>query len=103
MGAPAAGGPWPAAEPQMHGSTFGGNPLACAAALAALDYIEEHGLAGACGRAGRLVHGAAGQIHSPLIREVRGLGLMVGIELKQKVTPFLQALMDAGCWPCRPG
>ena len=39
---------------------------------------------------------------SPLIREVRGLGLMVGIELKQKVTPYLQALMGEACWPCRP-
>ena len=36
------------------------------------------------------------QIQSPLIREVRGLGLMVGIELKQKVTPYLQALMAQG-------
>jgi acetylornithine/LysW-gamma-L-lysine aminotransferase len=36
------------------------------------------------------------QIQSPLIREVRGLGLMVGIELKQKVTPYLQALMGKG-------
>jgi len=36
------------------------------------------------------------QIESPLIREVRGLGLMIGIELKQKVTPYLQALMARG-------
>ena len=36
------------------------------------------------------------QIESPLIREVRGLGLMVGIELKQKVTPYLQELMNHG-------
>ena len=36
------------------------------------------------------------EIQSPLIREVRGLGLMVGIELKQKVTPYLQALMAEG-------
>jgi acetylornithine/LysW-gamma-L-lysine aminotransferase len=36
------------------------------------------------------------EIQSPLIREVRGLGLMVGVELKQKVTPYLQALMGEG-------
>ncbi len=47
-------------------------------------------------RVGRVVHGSAcAQIESPLIREVRGLGLMVGIELKQKVTPYLQELMAA--------
>ncbi len=39
---------------------------------------------------------ALSQIQSPLIREVRGLGLMAGVELKQKVTPYLQALMQEG-------
>ena len=79
--------------PQIHGSTFGGNPLACAASLAALDYLEAHRLADRAAELGAWFLARLKQIRSPLIREVRGLGLMVGIELKQKVTPYLQALM----------
>lgn len=86
-------GPLP---PQTHGSTFGGNPLACAAALAALDFIETQHLPERAANLGDWFVNRLKQIQSPLIREVRGLGLMVGIELKQKVTPFLQALMAEG-------
>jgi acetylornithine/LysW-gamma-L-lysine aminotransferase len=81
---------------QVHGSTFGGNPLACAASLAAIDYLQEHDLPGRAGQLGEWFIGELSKIQSPLIREVRGLGLMVGIELKQKVTPYLQKLMEAG-------
>jgi|YNPNPStandDraft_1061719.scaffolds.fasta_scaffold01679_5 acetylornithine/LysW-gamma-L-lysine aminotransferase len=82
--------------PHVHGSTFGGNPLACAAALAALDYIEAHQLPQRAAELGEWFRKQLAQIESPLIREVRGLGLMVGVELKQKVTPYLQALMQEG-------
>ena len=78
---------------QVHGSTFGGNPLTCAAALATLEYIETHHLADRAAELGAWFIERLKNIHSPHIREVRGLGLMVGIELKQKVTPFLQTLM----------
>jgi acetylornithine/LysW-gamma-L-lysine aminotransferase len=81
---------------QVHGSTFGGNPLACAAALAAISYLEEHHLPERSAELGAWFLGALSRIESPLIREVRGLGLMVGIELKQKVTPYLQGLMAQG-------
>ncbi len=81
---------------QIHGSTFGGNPLACAASLAALDYLEAHHLADHAAELGAWFLARLRQIQSPLIREVRGLGLMVGIELKQKATPYLQALMRQG-------
>ncbi|MBI3359745.1 MAG: aspartate aminotransferase family protein [Chloroflexi bacterium] len=81
---------------QSHGSTFGGNPLACAAALAAIDYIESNHLPDRAAELGTWFIARLKQIESPLIREVRGLGLMVGIELKQKVTPYLQALMAQG-------
>jgi acetylornithine/LysW-gamma-L-lysine aminotransferase len=81
---------------QVHGSTFGGNPLACAASLAALDYIEAHALADRAAELGAWFQAALRNIPSPLVREVRGLGLMVGMELKQKVTPYLQALMAEG-------
>lgn len=78
---------------QSHGSTFGGNPLACAAALAAIDYIETRALPARAAELGEYLLGRLRRIESPLIREVRGLGLIVGIELKRKVTPILQALL----------
>jgi acetylornithine/LysW-gamma-L-lysine aminotransferase len=82
--------------PMVHGSTFGGNPLACAASLAAIGELENNHLPERAAELGAWFLGELGQIQSPLIREVRGLGLMVGIELKQKVTPYLQALMAKG-------
>jgi LysW-gamma-L-lysine/LysW-L-ornithine aminotransferase len=80
--------------PGMHGSTFGGNPLACAAALATLSVIEEEDLPGQAAAKGAYLMEELRFIESPLIREVRGLGLMVGIELKQKIPPYLQALQE---------
>ncbi|MEJ5314510.1 MULTISPECIES: aspartate aminotransferase family protein [Anaerolinea] len=82
--------------PQVHGSTFGGNPLACAAAFASIDYLLANHLPQKAQELGDKFLHALQQIESPLIREVRGLGLMVGIELKQKVTPYLQALLEEG-------
>ena len=81
---------------QVHGSTFGGNPLGCAAALAAIGFIEEQRLADRAAELGAWFIDQLRQIESPAIREVRGLGLMVGIELKQKVTPYLQELQQHG-------
>jgi acetylornithine/LysW-gamma-L-lysine aminotransferase len=80
--------------PGVHGSTFGGNPLSCAAGLAALTAIEEEDLAGQAAEKGAYLMEKLRQIESPLIREVRGMGLMVGIELKHKVAPYLKALQD---------
>lgn len=82
--------------PQTHGSTFGGNPLACAAALASLTFLLENHLPERAAELGAWFIEQLRRIESPLIREVRGLGLMVGMELKQKVTPYLQALMNEG-------
>jgi LysW-gamma-L-lysine/LysW-L-ornithine aminotransferase len=82
--------------PGMHGSTFGGNPLACAASLAALRVIERDQLAQQAAEKGEYLLARLQEIQSPLVREVRGLGLLVGIELKQKVAPFLQAMAESG-------
>lgn len=82
--------------PQTHGSTFGGNPLACAASLAAIDVMETGHLPKRAAELGAWFLEQLKGIQSPLIREVRGLGLMCGIELRQKVTPYLQALMARG-------
>jgi len=80
--------------PGTHGTTFGGNPLSCAAGLAAITAIEEETLAGQAAEKGAYLMDKLRQIDSPLIRDVRGMGLMVGVELKQKVTPYLKALQD---------
>jgi acetylornithine/LysW-gamma-L-lysine aminotransferase len=78
--------------PGVHGSTFGGNPLACAAAVAALTVIEEEDLPGQAAAKGKYLMEKLHEINSPNIREVRGIGLMIGIEMKQKVAPYLKAL-----------
>lgn len=96
MGAAVLNGRLGMLPPQVHGSTFGGNPLACAASLAAIQYIEDNHLSEKAAELGAWFLEQLKEIKSPLIREVRGLGLMVGIELKQKVTPYLQALMAEG-------
>ena len=80
--------------PGTHGTTFGGNPLSCAAGLAALTAIEEENLAEQATEKGAYLMEKLRQIESPLIREVRGMGLMIGIELKQKVAPYLKALQE---------
>ncbi|GAB4578993.1 MAG: aspartate aminotransferase family protein [Anaerolineales bacterium] len=80
--------------PGSHGSTFGGNPLACAAALAALEVIETENLPGQAAEKGAYWMEKMRAIQSPVVREVRGMGLMIGIELRQKVTPYLRALQE---------
>ncbi|HEX9332136.1 MAG TPA: acetylornithine/succinylornithine family transaminase [Anaerolineales bacterium] len=80
--------------PGVHGSTFGGNPLSCAAAVAALTVIEEEDLSGQAEAKGKYLIEKLKKIDSPNIREVRGLGLMVGIEMKQKVMPYIKVLQE---------
>ena len=80
--------------PGVHGSTFGGNPLSCAAANAALDVMRDEDLAGQAEAKGAYLMEKLKAIQSPNIREVRGLGLMIGIEMKQKVTPYLKNLQE---------
>jgi len=96
MGATMIGARLGAMPSQVHGSTFGGNPLGCAASLAAIDFMESNHLADRAAELGAWFMDQLNQIESPMIREVRGLGLMVGVELKQKVTPYLQELMKHG-------
>lgn len=80
----------------VHGSTFGGNPLACAASLATLKVIEEEGLVNRSAQLGAGFLADLQSIESPIIREVRGLGLMIGIELKERAMPTVQALTGQG-------
>lgn len=82
--------------PGIHGSTFGGNPLAASASLAALEVLETETLPQRAAQLGDYLINELRSIESPLIREVRGLGLMVGIEIKAKVAPYLKALTKRG-------
>jgi LysW-gamma-L-lysine/LysW-L-ornithine aminotransferase len=79
-----------------HGSTFGGNPLACAAARAALHYIQEHDLPGQAAAKGQYLVERLRAQGLPKVREVRGRGLLVGLELKERVQPHLQTLLERG-------
>ena len=81
---------------KSHTSTFGGNPLACAAALAALEIIERENLPERARNLGEYFMGGLRAIKNEKVREVRGLGLMVGIELKEKAGPYVQHLMEKG-------
>ena len=80
--------------PGVHGSTFGGNPLSCAAGVAALTVMEEEDLPSQAEAKGKYLMEKLRKIESPNIREVRGMGLMVGIEMKQKVAPYIKALQE---------
>ena len=81
---------------KSHTSTFGGNPTACAAALASVDVIEKQGLVEKSKTLGEYFLKELGTLESSKIREVRGLGLMLGIELKEKAGPYVQKLMEKG-------
>jgi len=80
----------------VHGSTFGGNPLACAAALATIETIKAENLVTRSAELGATLVTQLQAIESPIIREVRGMGLMIGIELKERAMPFVQALAERG-------
>jgi len=79
-----------------HGSTFGGNPLVCAAAIAAIDYMLENRLDEQARAKGDYFVEKIEQHSFANVREIRHLGLMIGIELKDKSTPYLLKLMEKG-------
>lgn len=79
-----------------HGSTFGGNPLACAAGNACLRTLEEDGLIERAAELGAWFQQALSSIESDQIREVRGLGMILAIDLRCRVAPVLAALQERG-------
>ena len=79
-----------------HTNTFGGNPLVCAASLATFDYLEKHKLLENAANVGKYFIEQLKTIDSPVIREVRGLGLMIAVELKTKNTKYTKDLQDKG-------
>ncbi|WP_018232267.1 acetylornithine transaminase [Thioalkalivibrio thiocyanodenitrificans] len=84
--------------PGSHGTTFGGNPLVCRAALAVLDTMEREDLPARAARTGSyLLNGFRDRLGGqPAVREIRGLGLMIGIELDRPCTELVGRALERG-------
>ncbi|MEK6535151.1 MAG: acetylornithine transaminase [Thermodesulfobacteriota bacterium] len=84
--------------PGSHGSTFGGNPLACAAALATLETILDEGILENCRKVGAYFLSRLGELKNkhPRIREVRGQGLILAVELTVPGAEFVDKCMEKG-------
>ncbi len=83
-------------KPGDHGSTFGGNPLASAVALAALDVIVDEELASRARYSGAKIMQGLRATHSPFVKEVRGRGLLIGIEVTVPARRLSEALLQRG-------
>ena len=83
-------------RPGDHGSTFGGNPLACAIARAALDVIVEERLPDRAAWLGPYFMSRLEAVRTPAVREIRGRGLWIGLELDRPARPVCERLADAG-------
>jgi len=85
-------------KPGNHGSTFGGNPLACAAALVTLDIIEQDNLMANAVAMGQFIHdGFAAQLKGIAgVRDIRNMGLMIGIELAYPCEELVKSALAAG-------
>jgi acetylornithine/N-succinyldiaminopimelate aminotransferase len=93
IGIGAAGG---LLEPGQHGSTFGGNPVCCAAALAVLDTIAGHGLLDHVQRVGKEIATGIEALGHPLVTDVSGAGLMIGVGLAAPVSAAVSAAARDG-------
>ena len=83
-------------NPGSHGSTFGGNPLGCAVSIAALEVLEDEELAQRSLELGNYFQEKLKEISNPLIKEVRGKGLFIGVELTEPARPYCEKLKEAG-------
>lgn len=83
-------------NPGSHGSTFGGNPLACAVSIASLEVLEDEKLPERSLELGTYFMEKLKQINNPMIKEVRGRGLFIGVELTEAARPYCEALKEKG-------
>jgi ornithine--oxo-acid transaminase len=83
-------------NPGSHGSTFGGNPLACAVSIASLEVLQNEKLAERSQELGEYFIGKLREIQHPSIKEVRGRGLFIGMELTEAARPYCEKLKELG-------
>ncbi|OCA87577.1 ornithine--oxo-acid transaminase [Bacillus sp. FJAT-27225] len=83
-------------NPGSHGSTFGGNPMACAVSIAALDVLVDEKLADKSLELGEYFMGKLKEINNPRIKEVRGRGLFIGVELTEPARSYCEQLKEEG-------
>ncbi|PFG02878.1 ornithine--oxo-acid transaminase [Bacillus sp. es.036] len=83
-------------NPGSHGSTFGGNPLGCAVSVAALEVLEDEQLAQRSLELGNYFQEKLKEIDNPLIKDVRGKGLFIGVELTESARPYCEKLKEEG-------
>lgn len=83
-------------NPGSHGSTFGGNPLACAVSMEAIDVLVEENLAEKSEQLGAYLSEELRKIENPIIKEIRGRGLFIGMELTESARPYCERLKDEG-------
>ncbi|QQE80192.1 ornithine--oxo-acid transaminase [Alicyclobacillus sp. SO9] len=83
-------------EPGSHGSTFGGNPLGCAVAVAALNVIKDENLVEKSNDLGDYFQDQLKTINNPHIKDIRGKGLFIGVELDTAARPYCEALKEKG-------
>ncbi|AXI08753.1 ornithine--oxo-acid transaminase [Oceanobacillus sp. 143] len=83
-------------NPGSHGSTFGGNPLACAVSIASLNVLEEERLTERSLQLGDYMIAELQKLNNPVIKEVRGRGLFIGVELLESARPYCEKLKDKG-------
>ena len=86
-------------QPGEHGSTFGGSPMAAAVAVAALEVLENENLAERATELGNYFMSKLREISSPAVKEVRGRGLLIGVELYPEAggaRRYCEMLQDAG-------
>ncbi|WP_425593734.1 ornithine--oxo-acid transaminase [Cytobacillus gottheilii] len=83
-------------NPGSHGSTFGGNPMACAVSIASIDVLKNEKLAERSLELGEYFMQKLTEINNPIIKEVRGRGLFIGVELTEAARPFCEQLKQEG-------
>ncbi|WP_349727731.1 ornithine--oxo-acid transaminase [Peribacillus frigoritolerans] len=81
-------------NPGSHGSTFGGNPLACAVSIASLEVLEEEKLAERSLELGQYFMDCLKEIKNPMIKDIRGRGLFIGVELTEAARPYCEQLKE---------
>lgn len=83
-------------NPGSHGSTFGGNPMACAVSIASLEVLQDENLADKSLELGEYFIEQLKKINNPSIKEVRGRGLFIGVELTEEARPYCEKLKELG-------